>query len=63
MDNFDLKKYLAEGKLLKEELSEVKIEYKDKPGSNGNYTPIQTKIKYDNSDIDGVIINRRSLIC
>ena len=57
MDNFDLKKYLAEGKLFEEELSEVKIEYKDKPYSDGDYTPIKTKIKYDNSDIDGVILN------
>lgn len=37
-------------------LKELKIEYKDKPYSDGNYTPIKTKIKYDNSDIDGVIL-------
>jgi hypothetical protein len=37
-------------------LKELKIEYKDKPYSNGSYTPIETKIKYNNSDIDGVII-------
>lgn len=37
-------------------LKELKIEYKDKPYSDGNYTPIQTRIKYDNSDIDGVIL-------
>jgi hypothetical protein len=46
--------------IIKEEISkvlrEVKIEYKDKPHSDGNYTPIKTKIKYDNSDIDGVIL-------
>jgi hypothetical protein len=46
--------------IIKEEihkvLSEVKIEYKDKPYSDVNYTPIKTKIKYDNSDIDGVIL-------
>ena len=35
-------------------LNEVKIVYKDKPYSDGNYTPIETKIKYDNSDIYGV---------
>jgi len=44
--------------LIKEEilkvLSEIKIEYRDKPYSDGNYTPIETKIKYDNSDIDGI---------
>ena len=47
-------------RIIKEEiskiLSESKIEYKDKPYSDGNYTPIQTKIKYDNSDIDGIIL-------
>jgi hypothetical protein len=37
-------------------LKELKIEYRDKPYSNGSYTPIETKIKYDNSDIDGVRI-------
>ena len=37
-------------------LNELKIEYRDKPYSNGSYTPIETKIKYDNSDIDGVRI-------
>ncbi len=37
-------------------LNELKIEYKDKPYSDSNYTPIKTKIKYDNSDIDGVIL-------
>ncbi len=37
-------------------LNEIKIEYRDKPYSNGSYTPIETKIKYDNSDIDGVRI-------
>jgi hypothetical protein len=37
-------------------LKEVKIEYKDKPYSDGNYTPIETKIKYNNSDIDGIIL-------
>jgi hypothetical protein len=37
-------------------LNELKIEYRDKPYSNGSYTPIETKIKYDNSDIDGVKI-------
>jgi hypothetical protein len=46
--------------IIKEEiskvLSEVKIEYKDKPYSDGDYTPIETKIKYDNSDIGGVIL-------
>jgi len=44
--------------LIKEEilkvLSEIKIEYRDKPYSDGNYTPIETKIKYDSSDIDGI---------
>ena len=35
-------------------LKELKIVYKDKPYSDGNYTPIETRIKYDNSDIDGV---------
>jgi len=35
-------------------LKELKIVYKDKPYTDGNYTPIETKIKYDNSDIDGV---------
>ena len=35
-------------------LKELKIEYRDKPYSDGNYTPIETKIKYDNSDIDGI---------
>lgn len=35
-------------------LNEIKIEYKDKSYSDGNYTPIKTKIKYSNSDIDGV---------
>ena len=35
-------------------LKELKIEYKDKSYSDGNYTPIETKIKYDNSDIDGI---------
>ena len=43
-------------KEIRKVLSEIKIEYKDKPYSDGNYTPIQTKIKYDNSDIDGVIL-------
>ena len=47
--------------LIKEEilkvLSEIKIEYRDKPYSDGNYTPIETKIKYDNSDIDGIRLN------
>ena len=46
--------------IIKEEISkvlnEIKIEYKDKPYSDGNYTPIATKIKYDGSDIDGVIL-------
>jgi hypothetical protein len=46
--------------IIKEEirkvLNEVKIIYKDKPYSDGNYAPIETKIKYDNSDIDGVIL-------
>ena len=44
--------------LIKEEilkvLSEIKIEYRDKPYSDGSYTPIETKIKYDSSDIDGI---------
>ena len=35
-------------------LNELKIVHRDKPYSDGNYTPIETKIKYDNSDIDGV---------
>lgn len=35
-------------------LKELKVEYRDKPYSDGNYTPIETKIKYDNSDIDGI---------
>jgi hypothetical protein len=35
-------------------LNELKIEYRDKPYSDGSYTPIKTKIKYDNSDIDGI---------
>jgi hypothetical protein len=35
-------------------LKELKVEYKDKPYSDGGYTPIETKIKYDNSDIDGI---------
>ena len=39
--------------IIKEEihkvLNEVKIVYKDKPYSDGNYTPIETKIKYDKS--------------
>ena len=46
--------------IIKEEihkvLNEIKIEYKDKSYSDGNYTPIVTKIKYNNSDIDGVIL-------
>jgi hypothetical protein len=35
-------------------LKELKVEYRDKPYSDGNYTPIETKIKYDNSDIDSI---------
>ena len=35
-------------------LKELKVEYRDKPYSDGRYTPIETKIKYDNSDIDGI---------
>jgi len=35
-------------------LNELKIEYRDKPYSDGSYTPIETKIKYDNSDIDSI---------
>jgi len=37
-------------------VTEVKVLYKDKPYEDGTYTPIETKIKYDNSDIDGVIL-------
>lgn len=43
-------------KEIRQVLSEIKIEYKDKPYSDGNFTPIKTKIKYSNSDIDGVIL-------
>jgi hypothetical protein len=43
-------------KEIRKVLSEIKIEYKDKPYSDGNFTPIKTKIKYNNSDIDGVIL-------
>ena len=35
-------------------LKELKVEYRDKPYSDGRYTPIETKIKYDDSDIDGI---------
>ena len=43
-------------KEIRKVLSEIKIEYKDKPYSDGNFTPIKTKIKYSSSDIDGVIL-------
>ena len=43
-------------KEIRKVLSEIKIEYKDKPYSDGDFTPIKTKIKYSNSDIDGVIL-------
>ena len=35
-------------------LNELKIVHRDKPYFDGNYNPIETKIKYDNSDIDSI---------
>jgi hypothetical protein len=37
-------------------VTEVKILYKDKPFMDYKYPGIETKIKYNNSDIDGIIL-------
>ena len=37
-------------------IKEVKIIYKDKSYEDGNFNPIKTRIKYKQSDIDGIIL-------